>query len=151
MKVFPRPVAGALRPVVRGQTVRYNLKKRFGRGFTFEELKVCVCCPVPVHSVLPEITCTLLAARWLLCSTQTQLGHVLTWDWAPRRRQAFRGRQRLRLAFSVDHRRRNRSLESLQVRWQAGSKVEPHAVTTRESAWCFVVAGGGAEHRGTLV
>ena len=40
MKVFPRPVKGALRPVVRGQTVRYNLKKRFGRGFTFEELKV---------------------------------------------------------------------------------------------------------------
>lgn len=40
VKVFPRPVKGALRPVVRGQTVRYNLKKRFGRGFTFEELKV---------------------------------------------------------------------------------------------------------------
>ena len=43
MKVFPRPVKGALRPVVRGQTVRYNLKKRFGRGFTFEELKVGLC------------------------------------------------------------------------------------------------------------
>ena len=24
-----------------GQTVKYNLKKRLGRGFTFEELKVC--------------------------------------------------------------------------------------------------------------
>ena len=43
VKVFPRPVKGALRPVVRGQTVRYNLKKRFGRGFTFEELKVGLC------------------------------------------------------------------------------------------------------------
>ena len=43
MKVFPRPVKGALRPIVRGQTVRYNLKKRFGRGFTFEELKVGLC------------------------------------------------------------------------------------------------------------
>ena len=39
-KVFPRPVAGALRPVVHGQTVRYNMKKRYGRGFTFDELKV---------------------------------------------------------------------------------------------------------------
>jgi hypothetical protein len=37
---FPRPAAGALRPIVHGQTVKYNLKKRLGRGFTFEELKV---------------------------------------------------------------------------------------------------------------
>ena len=38
--MFPRPVAGALRPVVHGQTVKYNLKKRYGRGFTLDELKV---------------------------------------------------------------------------------------------------------------
>ena len=38
-KVFPRPVSGALRPVVRGQTNKYNVKQRLGRGFTFEELK----------------------------------------------------------------------------------------------------------------
>ena len=38
--VFPRPTAGALRPIVHGQTIKYNLKKRLGRGFTFEELKV---------------------------------------------------------------------------------------------------------------
>lgn len=37
--VFPRPTS-ALRPVVRGQTVKYNLKQKLGRGFTFEELKV---------------------------------------------------------------------------------------------------------------
>ena len=37
--VFPRPTAGALRPVVRGQTVKYNSKRRAGRGFTLEELK----------------------------------------------------------------------------------------------------------------
>lgn len=41
-KVFPRPVAGALRPVVHGQTVKYNLKKRYGRGFTLDELKVLI-------------------------------------------------------------------------------------------------------------
>ena len=33
-------MAGALRPIVHGQTVKYNLKKRYGRGFTMEELKV---------------------------------------------------------------------------------------------------------------
>ena len=39
-KTFPRPVAGALRPVVQSQTQRYNFKKRLGRGFTLDELKV---------------------------------------------------------------------------------------------------------------
>ena len=42
-KVFPRPVAGLLRPIVSGQTIKYNLKKRAGKGFTFEELKVRKC------------------------------------------------------------------------------------------------------------
>merc|ERR1719198_2164438 len=37
--IAPRPVAGHLRPAVHGQTVRYNMKLRSGRGFTFEELK----------------------------------------------------------------------------------------------------------------
>ena len=41
-KIFPRPTAGPLRPIVHGQTIKYNLKKRLGRGFTFEELKVTV-------------------------------------------------------------------------------------------------------------
>ena len=33
-------MAGLLRPVVRGQTLRYNTKRRLGRGFSHEELKV---------------------------------------------------------------------------------------------------------------
>lgn len=33
-------MAGLLRPIVHGQTVKYNMKKRAGRGFTLEELKV---------------------------------------------------------------------------------------------------------------
>jgi len=37
--VFPRPVNGLLRPVVHCQTVRYNSKKRAGKGFTLHELK----------------------------------------------------------------------------------------------------------------
>lgn len=38
-KVFPRPVSGPLRPVVHGQTVKYNSKVRQGRGFTLAELR----------------------------------------------------------------------------------------------------------------
>jgi len=37
--IFPRPVAGALRPVVHPASIRYNFKVRVGRGFTLEELK----------------------------------------------------------------------------------------------------------------
>lgn len=37
--IAPRPAAGALRPLVRAQTQRYNTKVRLGRGFTLEELK----------------------------------------------------------------------------------------------------------------
>mmetsp|Transcript_7704 Transcript_7704/g.11598 ORF Transcript_7704/g.11598 Transcript_7704/m.11598 type:complete len:208 (+) Transcript_7704:41-664(+) len=39
LKVAPRPAKGPLRPVVRCQTVRYNMRTRFGRGFTLDELK----------------------------------------------------------------------------------------------------------------
>merc|ERR1719223_626412 len=36
-KMFPRPVAGLLRPVVHPPTQRYNMKLRLGRGFTLAE------------------------------------------------------------------------------------------------------------------
>lgn len=39
--VFPRPAAGALRPIVRCPSIRYHTKIRKGRGFTLEEVKVC--------------------------------------------------------------------------------------------------------------
>merc|ERR1712139_311152 len=38
-KVFPRPTAGLLRPVVHPPTQRYNMKLRLGRGFTLDELR----------------------------------------------------------------------------------------------------------------
>uniref|UniRef100_A0A7S0WUN4 60S ribosomal protein L13 n=1 Tax=Chlamydomonas leiostraca TaxID=1034604 RepID=A0A7S0WUN4_9CHLO len=66
--VFPRPAAGVLKPVVRGQTVKYNSKQRLGRGFTLAELKEA---GIPVK-------------------------------FAPT------------IGIAVDHRRKNRSLESLQ-------------------------------------
>ncbi len=42
IRVFPRPVQGPIRPVVHPPTQRYNMKVRFGRGFTLEELKVFI-------------------------------------------------------------------------------------------------------------
>ncbi|KAF3567550.1 hypothetical protein DY000_02011393 [Brassica cretica] len=39
VKIFPRPASGSLRPVVHGQTIKYNMKVRAGKGFTLEELK----------------------------------------------------------------------------------------------------------------
>ncbi|KAK6148156.1 hypothetical protein DH2020_019068 [Rehmannia glutinosa] len=39
VKIFPRPTAGPLRPIVHGQTLKYNMKVRDGRGFSLEELK----------------------------------------------------------------------------------------------------------------
>ncbi|KAL0229227.1 hypothetical protein GEMRC1_013847 [Eukaryota sp. GEM-RC1] len=38
-RVFPRPTE-ALRPVVHCPTPKYNMKERFGRGFTIQELSV---------------------------------------------------------------------------------------------------------------
>jgi len=36
--IFPRPLK-TLRPIVRGQTRKYNGRTRFGRGFTLQEIK----------------------------------------------------------------------------------------------------------------
>merc|ERR1711934_126455 len=38
-EVAPRPVAGAVRPVVHGATLKYNSKVRIGRGFSLAEIK----------------------------------------------------------------------------------------------------------------
>ncbi len=39
--VAPRPVK-QLKPIVRCPTQKYNTKERLGRGFTADELKVCL-------------------------------------------------------------------------------------------------------------
>ncbi|KXZ48555.1 hypothetical protein GPECTOR_27g726 [Gonium pectorale] len=67
-QAFPRPSAGLLRPVVRGQTLKYNRKQRLGKGFTLDELK----------------------------EAGINVGMAAT------------------IGIAVDHRRRNKSLESLQ-------------------------------------
>ncbi|KAJ4973675.1 hypothetical protein NE237_006849 [Protea cynaroides] len=72
VKIFPRPTAGPLRPIVHGQTLKYNMKVRAGRGFSLEELKAA---GIP-KKLAPTI------------------------------------------GISVDHRRKNRSLEGLQANVQ---------------------------------
>ncbi|MED6154931.1 60S ribosomal protein L13B [Stylosanthes scabra] len=72
VKIFPRPTAGPLRPVVHGQTLKYNMKLRPGKGFSLEELKAA---GIP-KKLAPTI------------------------------------------GIGVDHRRKNRSLESLQANVQ---------------------------------
>ncbi|XP_004509537.1 large ribosomal subunit protein eL13z-like [Cicer arietinum] len=72
VKIFPKPTAGPLRPIVHGQTVKYNMKLRSGKGFSLEELKAA---NIP-KKLAPTI------------------------------------------GIAVDHRRRNRSLESLQTNVQ---------------------------------
>merc|ERR1719291_361930 len=48
-KLFPRPAAGLLRPVVHPPTQRYNMKLRLGKGFTLEELREA---KIPVKKAL---------------------------------------------------------------------------------------------------
>ncbi|TPP64761.1 60S ribosomal protein L13 [Fasciola gigantica] len=38
-RVAPRPACGPLRPIVNCPTLRYNMKVRMGRGFTFQEIR----------------------------------------------------------------------------------------------------------------
>lgn len=68
VKIFPRPTAGPLRPIVHGQTLKYNMKVRAGRGIFLEELQA----PGTPKKLAPTIS------------------------------------------IAVDHRCRNRSLESLE-------------------------------------
>merc|ERR1712060_951432 len=68
-KLFPRPAAGLLRPIVHPPTQRYNMKLRLGKGFTFDELREA---KIPVKKAMT-------------------------------------------IGIAVDHRRRNRCAESLQV------------------------------------
>ena len=38
-RVAPRPAKGSLRPIVHGETRRYNMKVRAGRGFSLDEIR----------------------------------------------------------------------------------------------------------------
>jgi ribosomal protein L13E len=110
-KLFPRPAAGLLRPVVRGQTLKYNSKQRLGKGFTLDELKVrselgwklciistglqlsCGACRLPrapaagatdAH-VLSVFACAFVASVWtrcqLICNRRNAIHSPLALGW----------------------------------------------------------------------
>ncbi|XP_024544711.1 60S ribosomal protein L13-1 isoform X1 [Selaginella moellendorffii] len=88
-KIFPRPPSGPLRPVVHCPTVKYNSKVKYGRGFSLEELKVGISLPFFACSSLLEIQEAGISKK--LART---------------------------IGIALDHRRKNRSLESLQTNVQ---------------------------------
>jgi len=49
--IFPRPATGSLRPLVHGQTLKYQSKIRMGRGFTLDELKLAKISPKEARSI----------------------------------------------------------------------------------------------------
>lgn len=69
VKIFPRPTAGPLRPIVHGQTLKYNMKVRSGRGFSLEELKVKLL-------VLPALS--LKQLLWVMTCNGSLIGGVIS-------------------------------------------------------------------------
>ncbi|KAM7260066.1 hypothetical protein ACFE04_015807 [Oxalis oulophora] len=95
VKIFPRPTAGPLRPIVHGQTRKYNMKLRAGRGFTLEELKFRGIFRYKVASFPNEFS---LKYKDSAAGVPKKLAPTI--------------------GIAVDHRRKNRSLEGLQANVQ---------------------------------
>ncbi|KAK2972831.1 hypothetical protein RJ640_028359 [Escallonia rubra] len=103
VKIFPRPTAGPLRPIVHGQTLKYNMKVRAGRGFSLDELKA-----VGISRKL-----------------------------APT------------IGIAVDHRRRNHSLEGLQVNTQRLKTYKANLVVFPKRARKFKAGDSAPEELAT--
>lgn len=103
VKIFPRPTAGPLRPIVHGQTLKYNMKVRAGRGFSLEELK---------SAGIPK-----------------KLARTI--------------------GIAVDHRRKNRSLESLQANVQRLKTYKAKLVVFPRRSQKFKAGDSSAEELAT--
>merc|ERR1711904_256447 len=94
-QISPRPLAGAVRPIVHGTTVKYASKIRAGRGFSLAEIKAAEIGKLEARS----------------------------------------------LGISVDHRRRNRSVEGLQANvqrlkeYKANLVVFPRRAKKLKNGW----------------
>lgn len=97
--IAPRPAAGPLRPIVRCPTVRYHRKLRAGRGFTLDEIKASLNCCIDI----------LQNAIIILCFSNHLFNYVCPLQGAGLNAGFARS-----IGISVDHRRRNKSVESLQ-------------------------------------
>lgn len=144
VKNFPRPTAGSLRPIVHGQTLKYNMKVRAGRGFSLEELKVLflllVChllynlLLVKAQSTKTNPLCKQISSFLLILPGSSS---VLPWFfcfklpinlncvyvWSSHYIFGFQAagipkKLAPTIGIAVDHRRRNRSLEGLQTNVQ---------------------------------
>ncbi|RXI08167.1 hypothetical protein DVH24_022311 [Malus domestica] len=106
VKIFPRPTTGPLRPIVHGQTLKYNMKVRAGRGFTLEELKAS-------WVVFRHFILLMASTHALICDDFNKLFTLFAYQSAgiPKKLAPTIG-------ISVDHRRKNRSLEGLQANVQ---------------------------------
>lgn len=71
--MFPRP-AGRLRPQVHGQTLKYNMKLREGRGFSLEELKVLLVSVLEVIKM--DVLITGLKKCQLTCGGVSSVLHI---------------------------------------------------------------------------
>jgi len=104
VKIFPRPTAGPLRPIVQCQTLKYNMKSRAGRGFSLEELKAA--------GISRKLAPT--------------------------------------IGISVDHRRKNRSLEGLQANVQRLKTYKAKLVVFPRRARKFKAGDSAPEELATV-
>lgn len=138
IKIFPRPTAGALRPIVHGQTLKYNMKVRAGRGFTLEELKVSSLELIQISTfsfvfytlilhILIKINMKIIELFQpivdLACaihfSSLCNVFRLFLWLFSFTYQSAGIPRKLApTIGIAVDHRRRNRSLEGLQTNVQ---------------------------------
>ncbi|RUS34381.1 50S ribosomal protein L13e [Jimgerdemannia flammicorona] len=125
--VLPRPVDGHLRPAVRCPTIKYNTKLRHGRGFTLEELKerwkgglklqrggtersANRSLETGTTAVYNIVLCMIRRRRMSNNFCEEMLANSLE--------SGIRRKEALSIGIAVDHRRRNNSVESLQLNVQ---------------------------------
>ncbi|WVZ24704.1 hypothetical protein V8G54_003248 [Vigna mungo] len=129
VKIFPRPTAGPLRPVVHGQTLKYNMKVRAGRGFSLEELKILdggVVLMLSNTDWLFELSLSKgnrEGALGIISFVPSFYGeglHCIPLNMLIASQQSAGIPKKLAptIGIAVDHRRKNRSLESLQANVQ---------------------------------
>ncbi|KAK2991292.1 hypothetical protein RJ640_024557 [Escallonia rubra] len=97
MKIFPRPTVGPLRPTVHGQTLKYNMKVRAGKGFSIEELEDTSFVGEASTLIGVGNGCLLYALRLYV------------------QRSGIPKKVAATIGMAVDHHRRNLSLEGLQA------------------------------------
>ena len=133
-KTFPRPVAGSLRPLVHPPTQRYNFKTRLGRGFTLEELKVRIELS-RVDARRASRTTTGAARTRVRCDprSRTETDGPIVYA---RQAAGISKKMAPTIGICVDHRRRNRSEESLAVRTFERDGAGAHARRGRSVRVC---------------